>query len=145
MRSMFLRSLSVLAFTLAVPLAGCSDDSGTVILTSSPTAVDFGEAVIGQRAVTSLSISNSGDGVASLTEPTFASGSAATIGIEARPWPYNLPAGASLALQVTYSPTAVGSDQATLVFSREGSDGPEELLHVLEARVLRIPSPHHAG
>jgi len=130
MRSLFSRSLIALVALTAAPLAGCGDSGGTVTLTSAPESLDFGQVVVDQQAVTSLSISNSGDAVATLTQPTMADGSSVSFSVEARPWPFDLASGASLALQVSYSPTEVGEDAASLVFSRDGSDGPEQLLQV---------------
>jgi hypothetical protein len=130
MRASFFRAAATLVALTIIPLSGCSEGGGTVELNSAPSALDFGDVVVTQQALTSMSVSNSGDGVARLTEPTFADGSATTFTIEARNWPFDLASGATVALQITYSPTEVGAQQATLVFSRDGSDGPEQLLQV---------------
>jgi len=140
------RIVSTLVALFAIPFVGCNSGGGTVTLSSAPEAVDFGQVVVGQQAVTSLSISNSGDGVASILEPTFADGSAATFASEARPWPFTLASGASLALQITYSPTAVGGDEATLLFSRDGNDGTEQLLQVsLSGTGIPVPGADADG
>jgi len=130
MHSPFVRSLFALVALVAVPLTGCGDGGGTITLTSAPESLDFGQVVIGQQAVTSLSISNSGDAVATLTEPTLGEGSSGTFSVESRPWPFELASGASLAMQVRFSPTDEGEAAATLVFAHEGGDGPETLLQV---------------
>jgi hypothetical protein len=129
-----MRSISVsilCAFVALLSLSGCNEEPGSVALISSPTEVNFGQVVVGQQAVTSLSITNSGESTATLLEPSFAASGASTFGLESRPWPFDLASGASLALQVSYSPTAVGEDTAALVFSRENGDATEELLQVV--------------
>jgi|GEM_PF-6235959 len=128
-----MRSISVstlCAFVALLSLSGCNEEPGSVALISSPTEVIFGQVVVGQQAVTSLSITNSGESTATLLEPSFAESGAATFGLESRPWPFDLASGASLALQVSYSPTAVGEDSAALVFTRENGGATEELLQV---------------
>ncbi len=129
MRSRFFSLVCALAALSS--LSGCTDTSqGDVALVSSPAEVNFGQVVIGQQAVTSLSITNNGEGTATLSEPSFGGSGASVFGMESRPWPFALASGASLALQVSYSPTAVGDDSATLVFSRDSDGTAEELLQV---------------
>jgi hypothetical protein len=99
-----MRSISVsilCAFVALLSLSGCNEEPGSVALISSPTEVNFGQVVVGQQAVTSLSITNSGESTATLLEPSFAASGASTFGLESRPWPFDLASGASLALQVS--------------------------------------------
>ncbi len=127
-------------------ISGCNEAPGSVALASAPSEVNFGQVVIGQQAVTSLSITNSGESTAVLLEPSFGASGAATFGIESRPWPFELASGASIAMQVTYSPTAIGEDAASLIFSRQNGDELEELLQVaLAGTGTAVPGADNDG
>ncbi len=104
---------------IVLPLSGIGVAPSVPNLQLSPATAAFGNVTVGlSSAVKSYTLSNTGNAAASGI--AFANGNAAEFVVSASSCGASLGAGASCAFSVTYTPTAVGADNATLTISYNG-------------------------
>jgi hypothetical protein len=107
--------------TANVPLSGTGDAIPAPNLTLSATAINFGQVQIGSKVSRSVTLTSNGNAPLTINAITVA-GAQFTDGTTSLP--VTLQPNQQLTLNVTYEPTAEGSDSGTLTIASDDSSGP---------------------
>ncbi len=106
--------------TVSVELTGTGADPPRPALAASPTALDFGEQIIGSAgAPQTVTVRNSGN-VANTPSAQVTGAGAADYVISSNGCSRSLPAGASCTVSISFEPTVAGTRVATLAVSGSG-------------------------
>jgi hypothetical protein len=109
--------------TLGVSLAGTGTAQGK--LTVAPTALNFGNAMVGSSVNKTSSIS-AGSADVTVTSASLNSSEFALSGIS---FPVTIPAGQSVPITLTFTPQSSGSVTAVLAFTSDASDNANQSLN----------------
>lgn len=107
--------------TLSIPLSGTGTQPPQAQLSANPSAVNFGGVPAGGSSTQSLSLTNTGTATASITQITT-TGSAFAVGTISLP--YSLAVGATVSLQITFSPGLAGVYSGSAVITSNASNSP---------------------
>ncbi|HUA15970.1 MAG TPA: choice-of-anchor D domain-containing protein [Verrucomicrobiae bacterium] len=111
-------SLMINGPDVSIPLSGTGISSVAGQLNVSPGTLSFGSVVVGETATESATLSATG---ASVTVNS-ASSSNSQFALPGASFPLTIAAGTSVSLQVTFTPSAAGSDSANLTFVSNASN-----------------------
>lgn len=107
--------------TLTVPLSGTGSQAPQAQIGASPSAVTFGSVSAANTAQQSITLQNTGNTSASISQLSTTGTGFSIGGITL---PYTLAAGASVAVQVTFSPATAGSYSGTAVVTSNAANSP---------------------
>lgn len=102
-----------------VVLSGGGDATSTPGFLSAPSSMNLGSVPVGSSQTQALTLSNSGGSSLTISAATVSGGGFTASGLT---FPYTLAAGTSASLSLVFSPTAAGTNNATLSLSSNASD-----------------------
>src|SRR5205823_267201 len=91
---------------LTVALSGTGTPPPQPVLSAAPATLNFGSVIAGTSSTQTITLTNTGNADASITQVTATGAGFAVAGLTA---PYTLAIGKSATVQVTFSPTSAGS------------------------------------
>ena len=107
-----------------IPLSGSGTPAPQAQISANPGAVNFGATGGGSSAVQPVILANSGTAAASITQINATGTGFSVVGISL---PYSLAAGASVSLQVVFSPALAGSYSGTATITSNAANSPTSI------------------
>ncbi len=126
--------------SLVVPLSGDGVSAPPPDITVNPTSVAFGSVVTGSSGSASVLVSNDGTGDLSVTATTLGGTDPSLFSIDAGGGAFTLAPGANRLIDLSFSPTALGSFSATLTIDSDDPDEPSVVVP-LNGDGVDVPPP----
>lgn len=130
---------AIISLSLIVVLSGCGGLSVTSksALVASPTAIAFGDVVVGQTLTASVTLQNQGLSTIEI-ENISVSGSAFSVTGSTK-FPISLAAGASVTVQLQFSPVVAGSATEPLMITSSAATSPTSIAEMTGTGIAGSP------
>ena len=105
----------------AIPLSGTATAPSTMLLSASPTSVSFGSVLVGNTLARAVTLTNTGNSSVTVFS---ASATGAGFSVIGTTFPFNLAAGANLAVNIQFAPQSGGAATGTVSFTSNATNTP---------------------